>query len=81
MIDQQLDDIYDIVDDLFDEDLFGKVDTLLACIDPALDIDLMLGWLTVTLPAKHLLKNRDRLVSDLKGRLERKDWNILEGLE
>jgi hypothetical protein len=47
----------------------------------SLEINLLLGWITATLPAKKQLMNRDRLVNAVKARTPRKDWKLLEGLE
>lgn len=66
--DKNLDTIYDICDFLMREEMFEMVDDLLELVYynvtrvyRGFDEDELLGFLTVTLPAKSRLKNREKL--------------------
>jgi hypothetical protein len=59
MRDDDIDNIFDLFDDLMKAGKFGQIDTLLLHVHPRwCDIDFVLAILTSTLPAKSLLKNR-----------------------
>jgi hypothetical protein len=64
-IDTQLDIIFEYIDDLLIEHDFEKVDELLLLRD--LTPDLAVGILTVTLPAKEFLKNRQNFLEYVAG--------------
>lgn len=63
-IDSQLDIIFEYIDDLLIEHDFAKVDELLLLRD--LTAEVAIGILTVTLPAKEFLKNRQNFLEYVK---------------
>lgn len=64
-IDAQLDIIFNYVDDLLIEHDFAKVDELL--LERNLTAEVAIGILTVTLPAKEFLKNRQNFLEYVAG--------------
>lgn len=58
-IDQKLDSIYDTLDEHFRNGRFAEVDEILTKIDVEKEnTDVLLGYLTASLPASHKLKTR-----------------------
>ena len=84
-IDKALDMVYGHFDSLLRAGDYQRVDSLLASVDPkAFGTDLLLGFLTITLPAKERLASRGRLFGSIEQELRaRGDWedNLLAGLE
>jgi hypothetical protein len=64
-IDDQLDIIFEYIDDLLIEHDFAKVDELLLL--RGLTAEVAIGILTVTLPAKEFLKNRQNFLEYVAG--------------
>lgn len=84
-IDKALDMIYGHFDSLLTARDYARADALLASIEPnEFGTDLLLGFLTITLPAKQWLGSRAALFRKIEKDLRtRKDWenNLLAGLE
>ena len=59
MIDTQLDCIYKKIDDLMWSGDFDEIDIILENVPEDACLDLLLGYLTATLPVKKKLKKRD----------------------
>ena len=64
-VDAQLDIIFEYVDDLLIDHDFEKVDELL--LERDLTAEVGIGILTVTLPAKEFLKNRQNFLEYVAG--------------
>lgn len=77
-IDDAIDLVFHCFDALLRAGLYRDVDRLLASLDvealdvEALDVDVLIAVLTVTLPAKDLLAQRDTLVRRIETRLRAK---------
>ncbi len=84
-VDRALDIIYGHFDSLLSAHDYLRADAILASIEPKdFGTDLLLGFLTVTLPAKQRLKLRQELFRKVEAELRtRADWqnNLLAGLE
>jgi len=86
-IDDQIDEIFDKVDDLFLAGKFAEADALLPGVDPAaLDASLIVAWLTITMAARDKLKNRGDLVKRARAHFEKIEPadrvdNLFRGLE
>jgi hypothetical protein len=84
-IDKALDMVYGHFDSLLTDHDYARADALLASIEPKeFGTDLLLGFLTITLPAKQWLESRAVLFRKIEKDLRtRKDWenNMLAGLE
>lgn len=84
-IDTALDLIYDKIDDLFHARKFEEVDSLLGKIDIRNSpLDILLGYLTATLPAKSRLPSRAKFFHDVEAFLRetgRMEEGLLSGLE
>ena len=86
-IDNQIDEIFDKVDDLFLDGKFAEVDAMLPDVDPAaLDECLTVAWLTITMAAKDKLRNRASLVDRVRAHFEEAEPayrvnKLLRGLE
>ena len=84
-IDKRLDEIYNKVDDLLLAGKFEEVDKLLSYIDVRnTNIDILLGWLTITLAARSKLKNRANFFFQCKTKIvfdDRNSSTLLQGLE
>jgi hypothetical protein len=84
-IDSALDLIYDQIDEMLRKAEFSKLDLVLAELPVSdLSIDLLLGILTATLPARSRLSNRAHLFAEIVGVLtERREYQdgLLTGLE
>jgi hypothetical protein len=78
-IDNQLDQIYDTIDDLLLNSKFSEVDCILERLEIKIDLDLLLGYLTATYPAKSKLRKRENLFNKVKE--EYTDEQLLKGLE
>jgi hypothetical protein len=83
--DAALDIVFDQIDEMLLASEFSRVDRLLAEIAPEnLSVDLLLGLLTVTLPAKSQLSNRksffERVDQSLRDRGEAR-YGLLVGLD
>lgn len=79
--DARLDEIYNMVDDLFLAGNFDEVDNLLPNVDPGnLGITLTIGWLTVTSWAADKLKNRNDLVRRARNFFEKEAPGDVEAL-
>ena len=81
--DERLDDIYDVVDELFLAGEFRKVDTLLYAMKNCDDFDIQLGLLTITIPAKSKLNNRQAIFDCARDYCitNERDLRVLDGLE
>ncbi len=83
--DEALDLLYDQIDGMLVAGKFSEVDRLLASADAqSLSLDLLLGLLTATLPARSKLASRADFVSRVEFSLKgRGQWeqNLLVGLE
>ncbi len=78
-IDKAMDVVFDEIDGMLGRGSFDCCDDLLPMIDVTrLDSNLMVGFLTITLPAKDKLKNRDALVKRIEQELD--DPKLLDGL-
>lgn len=84
-VDDALDAMYEYFDTLFDIQQFDQINTLLTLIDLRIySTELLLGFLTVTLPVKNRLPYRKTFFQNVKSELQtRKDWSetLLIGLE
>ena len=84
-VDAALDVLYDRVDDLLKAKQFALVDDLLRQANvTSLSTDMLLGFLTVTLPAKSKLAARDKFFADAEASIKtRGEWenSLLAGLE
>ncbi|MDR3402513.1 MAG: hypothetical protein P4L99_08445 [Chthoniobacter sp.] len=84
-IDRALDAVYAHFDTLLRAHNYSRVDELLNSVEPKdYGIDLLLGFLTITLPARRWLKSRSALFEKTEKNLRsRKEWeeNLLAGLE
>ena len=81
-INKQLDDLYDAIDVLMKHGHWQFLDDVL--LDVAgkswrMDLDIILGWVTATFPAKSKLKNRENLI--LQGKRFHPDPELWKGLE
>lgn len=59
--DQQLDQVFDTVNELMIKEYWSELDTILEYITSnayKFDIHILVGWITATLAGKHKLKNR-----------------------
>jgi len=65
--DEGLDAVFNHIDDLMLAGEFSEVDSILENVDPnRLQIDVLLGFLTITLPVKNKLRNRSRIWREAK---------------
>ncbi len=84
-VDAALDLIYDQVDEMLKAGKFDQVNQLLSTVEAnSLSLDLLLGLLTVTLPARCRLPARSRLFREAETVLKlRGEWEegLLTGLE
>jgi hypothetical protein len=84
-LDTALDLIYDKIDDLFLAGQFEEVDSLLGKIDiRGSSVDILLGFLTATLPAKSRLPSRAPFFHKVEIFLQetgRMEEGLLSGLE
>ena len=84
-IDTELDEIYDLIDDLFHVGEFERVNSILQDLDlKNTETDLLIGYLTATLPAKNKLPYRETFYRKVEKLLkERGDYEdgLLNGLE
>ena len=81
--DQALDLLWDVLDDELHKKDYGPIDTLLIDIDPdACTPYVLLGVLTITLPASHLLPGRTGLFSRIRDSFRGQGIDLaeLEGL-
>lgn len=84
-IDRELDVIFEITDLAFRKGCFSLVDLFLA--SPAMgtqSTEILVGWMTATLPAASKLNNRKSFFNDAKRAIERRGENdpgLLDGLE
>jgi hypothetical protein len=80
-----LDLIYDSVDDLLRKGNFDQLDSMLAAFPIAeLSVDMLLGILTATLPAKSRLPSRGKLFKEIEKTLKERnelEEGLLTGLE
>lgn len=84
-VDAALDVLYDRVDDLLKAKEFSTMDVFLrqANID-SLSVDILLGLLTASLPAKSKLPSRSRFYAEVESSIKRRgEWEngLLTGLE
>lgn len=83
-IDIALDLVYAMFDTLMERHDYDRADAILATINPCLfGVDLLIGFLVATLPAKHELKSRHGLYAKTEAELRtRGAWseNLLSGL-
>lgn len=84
-VDAALDVLYDRVDDLLKASQFSAVDNLLRQADVAsISVDVLLGLLTATLPARSKLPARAEFFADAEASIKaRGEWEdgLLAGLE
>jgi hypothetical protein len=84
-VDAALDVLYDRVDDLLKAKQFPAVDDLLRQANVgSISVDVLLGLLTATLPARSKLAARSRFFADVEASLKaRGEWEngLLAGLE
>lgn len=84
-VDAALDLVYDQVDGMLKTGRFDQVNRLLSMVEAeSLSLDLLLGLLTVTLPARSKLPDRGRLFSGAETALKKRgQWEegLLAGLE
>src|SRR3990172_8235788 len=84
-IDSALDVLYDRVDDLLKARQFSTVDDLLRQADVgSISVDVLLGLLTATLPARSRLAARSKFFADVEAAIKmRGEWEdgLLAGLE
>lgn len=82
---QDLIEIYERCDSLMKCGQFAKLDSEIATLDiTSLDIDLLIGWLTATLPAKSKLPSRGEFFSQVRVEIKKRgQWEkgLLTGLE
>lgn len=69
--DSDIDEVYDVIDDLMQEGNLRAIDFIIKHIDltgweESDEIDIALSLLTVTLPIKNRLKERGRLIEFVK---------------
>jgi hypothetical protein len=70
-IDDALDLLYDVIDGLLVSKSFAACDRMLGKIDLArMNPDLLVGVLSITLPAKNVLKARDHFVRSVEEQLQ-----------
>jgi DNA repair exonuclease SbcCD ATPase subunit len=83
--DAALDLIYDRIDTLLVKGKFEEVDSVLRDADPKrLSVDILLGLLTSTLPARTKLSTRAKFFAEVEREIRRRDqWEdgLLTGLE
>jgi len=78
-IDSKLDKLHDSIDSFFKRGSFSTVDIIIEYLAMReTDTDLLLGYLTVTLPAKSSLNNRAKLYERCKSMMNQE---LLKGLE
>lgn len=65
-VNEKLDDLFDVIDDLFLEGEFRKADTLLYSMKNLDDFSLLIGILTVSAPARSKLPSRKLLFNNTK---------------
>jgi len=58
----QLDEIYSVIDELMHVGNFKAIDLMLKYVSSDTEIDILLGFLTITLPIKTKLWNRVALI-------------------
>lgn len=76
-----LDIVYDAVDELMSTGQFAQISSSISRLDAGdIDVDILIGVLTATLPAKSRLPTRDRLVSLVGNRLRELNENVAEVL-
>ena len=79
MTDNEIDIIYDRIDDLLSDGKFNEVDNMLKNLDVnRIDEDEMLSYLTITAAAKNILLNRKAFFEKVKTKLSPE---VLSGLE
>lgn len=82
MTDKELDELYETADLLMKKGRWSLIDDLLEYYANAawrMDLDLLLGWATVTLPAKSKLSKRAQFIeSCIKFHNEPNLWKGLE---
>jgi hypothetical protein len=66
MRDAEIDEIFDIIDELLLQGNYEAVNLMLKHLDLTIDLDLLLGYLTITLAAKTKLQDRQRVVKVVK---------------
>ena len=70
---QTLDLIYSESERLMRDSKFAELDSVLAMLNPSiLSVDIMLGYLTATLPAKSKLPSRVKFFEDCKAEIIRR---------
>lgn len=80
--DQQLDEIYDLADELMRKDRWCVLDTIIEYITEIAwrcDLDILLAWATSTLAGKHKLEKRKDFLNKCKELYP--DENLWNGLE
>lgn len=84
-VDKELDRIYDSVDKLMKTGQFSALDKLLARVEvKSASVDILLGYLTATLPAKKSLLGRSYFFDQVRLELIKLDEDpvaLLKGLE
>ena len=82
-IDEDIDTIYDCIDDLLLEGRFDIVDRILKEVDILEPTDILIAYLVITYAAKNKLKERASFFNECKAMISMsgEDPNILNGLE
>lgn len=78
-IDDEIDIIFNSINDLYWKQEFGTIDLILSQADPTMDLGLLVGFLTITLPHKEVFKYRPRIISMIKALDDRP--GLVRGLE
>lgn len=75
MIDEYLDFIYDLIDNLAQEERFDIIDMMLDHLSIYMDNSYLLAYMTATLPIKSKLKNRETFVRQATMRMLERGFN------
>lgn len=78
-----LDNLYEHIDFLMRTEQFSVLDFRMKCVDIKTEYtEVLLGWLTATLPAKSKLPFRPEMYKRIESELnKRKQFGLLEGLK
>lgn len=78
-IDDEIDIIFHHIDSLYWKQDFHTIDLILSQANPTMELGILVGFLTITLPHKEVFKYRPRIVSIIKALDDRP--GLVRGLE
>ncbi len=79
-VDEQLDLIFDTFNDLFWANNFEQADKILSEVEDYSSIDLIIGYLVASLPAKDKLPNRRQMLQTAQKRFPDPRGELFQGL-